>query len=181
MMRDLTIPLKELSEFDLPAVCIVTGQTEGVVFKPVKFTWYPRWVNFFVLLNLLIALIIAAITTRRANGQLPFTEEAWRAWRLGRILFPVSLISGILLIIAGTCLMVGEVVPFGLIVFALGIALPVGCHFRFVRNKGPVVNRIDKETLTLSLPSSEAAQAFQERLYPRRRPLANRPTMGRVG
>ncbi|MBU8898730.1 hypothetical protein DRW03_10890 [Corallococcus sp. H22C18031201] len=180
-MRDLTIPLKELNEFDLPPVCIVTGQTEGVTFKPVKFTWYPRWVNFFVLLNLLIALLIAAVATRRANGHLPFTEEAWRAWRQGRILFPTSLVAGILLIIGGTCLLVGDAVNFGLPVFVLGIALPIACHFRFVRNKGPVVHRIDKETLTLSLPSSEATQAFQERLYPRRRPLASRPTLGRLG
>jgi hypothetical protein len=52
MSRVITIPSNELNSFGLPPVCVVTGSREGVVFKPVKFSWYPRWVSYLAPLAL---------------------------------------------------------------------------------------------------------------------------------
>ncbi|MBX5482766.1 MAG: hypothetical protein IRZ16_13135 [Myxococcaceae bacterium] len=52
-------PNNELNEFDLPRTCIATGATDGVVFKPVKFAWYPKWPLIFVPITLAIAIILA--------------------------------------------------------------------------------------------------------------------------
>ena len=76
----LTLPINELNSFDLPPVCLIIGQRESVSFHKVKFAWYPRWVPaliFVPLGGLLLAAIVAAIMTKRAAGELPFSDQGW--------------------------------------------------------------------------------------------------------
>jgi hypothetical protein len=91
-LATVEIPVNEMSSFDLPKVCLVTGATENVVFKPVKFSWYPRWIAVFILVGWPIALILALTLTKRVKGELPFTEEAYRRWK-AQSLLAISVLS----------------------------------------------------------------------------------------
>jgi hypothetical protein len=163
-MRQIILPADELNEFDLPRVCVVTGQTENVVFKPVNFSWYPRWVAVFILLNLLIAAIIAFALTKRVKGHLPFTEEAFRAWRNGLTFFALSFLGALGLFIGGMFLVGSDYPALGVAAFVLTLAVPITVNLRFVRHKGPVVERIAEGRITLKLPSDSAVNMIQQHL-----------------
>jgi hypothetical protein len=177
-MPNIVLPADELNEFDLPRVCVVTGQTENVEFKPVKFAWYPRWIAALVIVNLLIAAIVAAVMTRRVKGHLPFTEEAYKAWWRGRILFGLSFPVMIALIIAGA-VQLESAPPLGWGLLLLGIAVPIVTFVVFARNKGPVVQRIADGTITLKLPSEEAVLTIQHHMNAGLRKSPERAAMAR--
>ncbi|MBN1204745.1 MAG: hypothetical protein JXB05_07455 [Myxococcaceae bacterium] len=160
----IVLPADELNEFDLPRVCVVTGQTEGVEFKPVKFAWYPRWIVALVIINLLIAAIVAAIMTRRVKGHLPFTEEAYKRWRMGRVYFGLSFVVAIALLVGGAIAMDSPFPALGPVAMLLAVAVPIIAGVLFVRNKGPVVQRIEEGRITLKLPSEEAVLQLQQHL-----------------
>lgn len=163
-MSKIVLPADEMNEFDLPRVCIVTGQTEGVVFKDVKFAWYPRWVSLFVIINVLLAAIIAYALTKRVKGQLPFTEEAWKQWRQGRILFGLSFLAAFILFGVGISLMSNGHQELGVLGMGLMIAVPIAAYVLFARNKGPIVMRIADGQVTLKIPSDFAADAISQHL-----------------
>ncbi|MBI5544073.1 MAG: hypothetical protein HY901_09310 [Deltaproteobacteria bacterium] len=163
-MPDISIPEKELNSFDLPRVCVISGEREGVVFKPVKFAWYPRWVPILVLVNLLVAAIVALILTKRAKGELPFTEKAYRRWRLGTALFVVSAVFLVLALFVSLFQFASEHPGRGGLVLLLAIGAPIGTWFGLVRNKNLVVQRIENGVLVLRTPSAAAAQAFEQHL-----------------
>ncbi|MFL5346279.1 MAG: hypothetical protein ACJ8AT_15935 [Hyalangium sp.] len=164
-MREIVLPADELNEFDLPRVCVVTGQTENVEFKPVKFAWYPRWTVALVIVNVLIAAIVASILTKRVKGHLPFTEEAYKRWWMGRVFFGLSFLVAIALFIGG-CVMIDSG-PGAAVALLIGLALatPIAAFLLFARNKGPVVQRIAEGRITLKLPSEEAALQIEQHLF----------------
>ncbi|XXF78697.1 hypothetical protein P2318_02765 [Myxococcaceae bacterium GXIMD 01537] len=161
MAHLVTVPEGELSSFDLPRVCVVTGETEGVEFRPVKFSWYPRWVMLLVLFNLLIAAIVAMALTKKVKGELPFSEAAWTAWKRGQALFALSCVLAIAAFVGGIALLVGDNGGLGVAAMVLAIALPVGVGVAFLANRGPVVQRIADGTITLKLPSAQAAHRIE--------------------
>lgn len=163
-MREIVLPADELNEFDLPRVCVVTGQTENVEFKPVKFAWYPRWVAALVIVNVLIAAIVATILTRRVKGHLPFTEEAYKSWRMGRVFLVLSILGAVALFVA-SCVALAEDTPqLGVLGIVLSFAVPITVGILFVRNKGPVVQRIADGRITLKLPSEEAVLRIEQHM-----------------
>jgi hypothetical protein len=143
---------------------VVTGQTENVEFKPVNFSWYPRWVVVLVLLNLLIAAIVAFALTRRVKGSLPFTEEAYKAWKVGQVLFALSIVVCIATLIVGVILMSNRMEWLGFATLMMAIGVPIFVGVRFMRHKGPVVQKIADGEITLKLPSEKAVQAIQQHL-----------------
>lgn len=172
-MHSIKIRSQELNAFDLPPVCVITGEREGVVFKPVKFAWYPRWVYLLIFANLIIALLVASAMTKRVKGELPFTKEAWSRWKRGQIIVGVSAAAAIALLFTALFLLVGDATgPLGLGVLALGTVLPVLAWLFFLRGKGPQALRIDKDEVTLSLPSRVAARAFTSHFQAGLRPMA---------
>jgi hypothetical protein len=172
-MREIVLPADELNEFDLPRVCVVTGQTENIEFKPVKFAWYPRWIAALVIVNVLIAAIVAAILTRRVKGHLPFTEEAYKSWRMGRVFFALSIVGALALFVASCVALADSTPQLGVVGMVLSLAIPITVGVLFVRNKGPVVQRIADGRITLKLPSEEAVLRIQQHLVAgRRKPSA---------
>jgi hypothetical protein len=163
-MREIILPADELNEFDLPRVCVVTGQTENVVFKPVNFSWYPRWVVVFVLINLLIAAIIAFALTKKVKGHLPFTEEAFKAWRMGLVFFALSILAGLGLFVGAMFLLGSGRGELGVAALVAAVGVPVAVSLRFVRHKGPVVQRIADGRITLKLPSDFAVELIERHL-----------------
>jgi hypothetical protein len=163
-MHEIVLPADELNEFDLPRVCVVTGQTENVEFRPVKFSWYPPWVAVFILINLLIAAIIALAMTKKVQGSLPFTEEAYKAWKAGQLYFALSLVAGFVMFAAGIGVMANELIVPGALLLVLAFALPIFVGVRFTRHKGPVVKKIADGQITLKLPSDDAVRMILEHL-----------------
>ncbi|AFE03688.1 hypothetical protein COCOR_00750 [Corallococcus coralloides DSM 2259] len=160
-MHHVDIPPGELNEFDLPPICIVTGERQGVVFKPVNFTWYPRWIGFLALLNLLIAIIVASAMTKRVTGTLPFTEEAWSRWKRGQVIMVVSVVVAIALLILAFSLLASDAPEWlGVVALASSVAVPVLAWVYFLRGRGPQVRRIDKDNLSLAIPNGPAAYAI---------------------
>jgi hypothetical protein len=161
---DITIPVNELTSFDLPKVCIISGARSDVVFKPVKFAWYPRWVPALIIVNLLVAAIVAFALTKRAKGELPFTEHAYRRWRLGNVLRPVSWLFAIFAVFGSAALMAGDHLVLGLFIIALGVGAPIGTWFVFVRNQSLAVQKIADGVIVLRSPSANAALEFKQHL-----------------
>lgn len=164
MARNVDIPTGELSSFDLPPVCVVTGRRDGIVFKPVKFSWYPRWIVVFAPFALLIAAILAFALTRRVSGELPFNEEAWRKWRFGRTLFTASVLTALVLFISMPFAFAARLDAVGWVLVALAIGFPLTAWITSVRGRGPSVERITKTHITLSLPSAEASRVIAKHL-----------------
>jgi hypothetical protein len=161
-MTEISIPDNEMNEFDLPRIDIITGSTDGVVFKPVKFQWYPQWVAVFALAPL-IFIILALVLMRRTKGELPFTEASYAAWRRGRIALTVSIFGAIVLLIGGVFLLDHSGVLAGLLMLS-ALVLPIVVGLTMVRGKGPRVVRIAKGFTVLHLPSTAATEVFQGHL-----------------
>ncbi len=51
----------------LPPRCVKCNAAEGVVMKAKKFTWYPRWTLFLLLINLLVFAIVAVCLQKKAT------------------------------------------------------------------------------------------------------------------
>ncbi|MCP3165099.1 hypothetical protein [Myxococcus qinghaiensis] len=170
MAADVVIPKNELSEFDLPRVCVITGQTEGISFKPVKFAWYPRWLLIFVPFAALIVLLIAIALTKRAKGTLPFSEEGWARWQRSKLLFGLSFLGTIAILVGGIAVFAGrsDGTPI-LVAVLLAVLLPVVAYYAVMKGRVPLVKRIDNRHLTLSLPSESAATTITAHLSSGRR------------
>jgi hypothetical protein len=164
-MATVHIPINELTSFDLPRVCLITGATEDVVFKPVKFSWYPRWVAVFIIFNLIIAAILAMVLTKRAKGELPFTEEAHRRWKRGQTLLALSILAAIGLLFGGIYFLTVDIAPAGLALWVLAVAVPIVVGLKFVRGKRVLCVKIDAQTVSLRIPSESAALAITQHLH----------------
>jgi len=164
-MATVTIPKNELNSFDLPRICVMTAARQGVVFKKVKFAWYPKWVPLLVLINLVVAGIVAWALTRRVQGELPFTEEAFRAWRVGLALLGGSVVGSIALLFLALFLLGADQPWPALAAGLLMLGAPIGLWARFVRGKTIKVVEITQTHVTLDLPSQHAAFVIREHLF----------------
>lgn len=164
-MTEVTIPERELNSFDLPRVCILTGNREGVTFRPVKFAWYPRWVVILIVVNLLVAAIVAFALTKRVRGELPFTEQAWLTWRRGRVLFPSSIVFAVGLLFGGLFLLAADHAVLGIVALVLAIAVPVAVWAAFLRGRNLMVSKIADGSIVLRTPSAVAAREIEAHLH----------------
>ena len=161
---DVTLPSAELNAFDLPRLCVITGEAQGVDFKPVKFQWYPPWINLFILVGWPVALVLMLVMRQRVQGQLPFTEVGWARWQRAKVLSVVGGLGGLALIFGG--IIVGATNDSGaltLLGVAAGLAAVVAASRNLAKNS-PVVRRIADGRITLRLPSPGAARALQQHL-----------------
>lgn len=173
MAANLDLPTHELNEFDLPAVCVVTGEQDAVSFKPVKFWWYPRWVPLLVFFpwgGPLLAGIVGLATRKKAEGELPFTDRGWSAWRRSKWIWGLSVfgffvglfVSIVVITAAATGSLQGWVAG---AVSVLTIATPLTGWF-VAKPSMLVVRKIENGRLTLGVPSEEAAMRIHAHLFP---------------
>ncbi len=162
-MATLSIPENEMTSFDLPKVCVVTGSTQNVSFKPVKFQWYPRWIGAFGVIPLLM-IILMTVLMRRAKGELPFTEEAWVAWQKGKLLMIVSVLGALVLLGAGIAALGNNVPALGAVLILAAIALPIFVGIRFLKGRGPTCLKIADGRIDLKIKSDAAAAAIRQHL-----------------
>lgn len=162
-MASITIPVKELTQFDLPAVCVVTGARESVTFRKVQFVWIPPVARFAVVACGLVGVVAMLVMQKRAVGELPFSEQGWARWRSGKILVAVGVgaFAGLVALGAYTYSVassgVGGLVMLGGLVALVAAAL-------IAKGRGPACKRIGDDDIELELPSADAAAAFAERL-----------------
>lgn len=164
------IPKNELTEFDLPRVCAITGATENVSFFDVSFQFVPRSAVLFYLLCGPLGYIIAMSVMRKtASGKLPFVEQAYRHWRRMAIILPLGLVAvialAVLVVVLGAQSMSSDTMPIVLGVFGIVLVGGIVGFAVTIRKLGPACIEIDETHITLELPSADAARAFEERLY----------------
>ena len=85
MSTIVRIPKNAVSEFDLPRVCVATGATEGVGYHKVTFQFVPMWARLSVAFCGIVGLVIMMLNTRRVQAEIPFTHEAFKAYKRARI------------------------------------------------------------------------------------------------
>ncbi len=162
-MAQISIPQNEMSSFDLPKVCIITGETENVQFRPVKFQWYPRWIGVFGMAPL-IMIILLALLMRRAKGELPFSDAAWEAWKKGKMMLALGIVGCIVLLGAGGAAVANRMEGLGVLMFLAGIVLPIVVGVVFLAGRGPTCTRIDAGYVELKIKSDAAAEQIRRHL-----------------
>jgi hypothetical protein len=150
-------------------VCLITGTRDGVSFRKVKFAWYPRWVGaliFVPLGGILLAAIVAMILTKRASGELPFSDRGWSLWRTAKIMVAVDVLWILVAMFGGIGLATseGDLAPLSAVAFLSMVVVPIAVYFAFQRNKMVTPTRITEAELTLKIPSAEAALAVRQHL-----------------
>ena len=164
-MASIQIPSQEMTEFDLPRVCVITGDTDGVVFKDVKFQWYPRWIGALVIINVLVAAVVAMAMTKKVKGKLPFTEAGHAAWKKGQLMFGLSFLVAVALGIGSGVAFGNDIGALGILGVVLAIAAPIAAYFIWAKGRRLGCTRIADGQITLSIPSEAAALAIRTHLH----------------
>jgi len=162
-MPSVRIPTKELTQFDLPAVCVVTGTREGVSFRKVQFSWVPPTARMLIVFCGLIGVVAMLAMQKRVHGELPFSDAGWERWRSGKILVGVGAAAAVALVLLGVAMISSASGSFGLVIVLGGIGVLVAAALA-ARGRGPMCKRIGDDDIELDLPSADAAAAFEERL-----------------
>jgi hypothetical protein len=157
-VADLKIDADDIQADNLPAICVVTGERNGVHGYPVTLRWVPS----FLYLGLIfcgpgiVLFLLLGFVRRNATGTLPFTHEAYQRFRRSEIAK---------LIFAGVVIVL---VPLGFLHRGFFIlALPFGLLAALSSHiwKGPRCISIDGERLVeLELPSTVAVHEIKKRL-----------------
>ncbi len=166
-MTPITIPIAEMNSIDLPPVCVGTGTRNEVTFRKVKFAWYPRWVWALIFVpygGLLLVAVVASILSKRAKGELPFSDAAWSRWRLAKILTTLAAVLLLASLIVGLILATNNPSGLGGITILLGILVLLVAAVIF-RRWGPRPVKITNQEIILNIPSAEAAAALCDHLH----------------
>lgn len=158
-MALVTIPGNEMNQFDLPRVCLLSGATQDVVFKEMKFQYIPPWARIF-------GALIQVLVARKAKGELPFSEESWKAMKSGQLLFGLSIVGTIVVLSAGGVASgaLENPAPFFLSLIA-AIALPIVVYQLKLKGRSVRCTNIEKTgEVTLDIPSPEAASMIERHL-----------------
>src|SRR5579872_1464423 len=94
------IRLPKLSRYELPAVCIVTGKTKGVVFRPVPFRLPNKGGRLAagLLGGGALAWALVRASEETVTIKMPFTGRAYAAWMRGKKWFTLSTIAAVALV-----------------------------------------------------------------------------------
>lgn len=157
MANQVNIPLDAANSFDLPPICVVTGERD-VEWHTQSFQWTPQWAMMAIAFLGLIGIIIAMVKRRRARVELPYAPAAWERLRKGRwigyaslaLMLPAAMVVGPLWMV--------QLEPLSglLVMVALFIAPFIILHLT-VTTRGPRVVEITDTHILLDLPSPLAA------------------------
>jgi len=174
-MAHLSLPVAELTSFDLPPVCLVTGSEAEVSFRRVKFVWSPRWIPlliFFPYAGLLLALILTLVLRKRAAGELPFSPAGWERYRRGVWLTYAALLSLLLGIGGMIAFFASQQFETGLVAALAGVIGTIALHI-VGTNMGISVRKITLGHLDLKIPQEAVALRFRDHLQGGRPVLAS--------
>ncbi len=159
MAGTIIIPAAEMNSFDLPRVCLLTGEQNNIVFKEMKFQYVPPWARLF-------GALIQVLVARKAKGELPFSEAAHAAMKKGQLMFGLSFVGSFVLfgIFGAISGATRSGIPM-LLGLAAAIALPIVVYQKMLKGKFVRCTMIEKDgRVTLNIPSDAAAQMISTHL-----------------
>jgi len=175
-MASISIPEGELTSFDLPAICLVTGAREQVEVRTVRFTFTPLWIPLAIpgaavacivvpaLFPLLLGLpLLAVFATRKVRGQLPFSPRGYRLWKVssGALRVTSTFASLFLLVVLLSRVFDPGPLPWGLLA---GLAIVPAVAYALAVRFGVAVRNVRRGVVRLRIPSSEAARTITHHL-----------------
>ena len=162
-MSELRLPRKALTRFDLPPVCLATGAVDGVTYHKTRFVFVPLWARLSVAFCGLIGVILMLVSTQRADAEVPFTSEAFAAWKRAKVLTVMLVLASLVPLFAGLLLM-DSMLLVGIIAFVALLVGAVVYSQTVLKTLGPICKSIDADTIVLAIPSEVAADAIAKRL-----------------
>lgn len=100
----------------LPAICVITGETEDVVLIKKTVTWVPKWIYITLLAGLLILLIVYLVVRKECKTSYHLSRRLRNRKRWMIFAGFVGFFGGFAIMIAGADSQIPEVlVPLGLI------------------------------------------------------------------
>src|SRR5258706_10837648 len=109
-------------------------------------------------------VIMMLILMRRVKGELPFTEEAYAAWKRGQALLAVAIVGCIALFVGSLGVIGNDLVGPGFALMAAAVALPIVVGIKFARGRGVTCQKIADGRIELKVPSEEAAMEITSHL-----------------
>ena len=107
---------------------------------------------------------MASILTKRAKGELPFSDQGWSRWRLAKIMIFLQFLWFMGALIGGTIEASTGDGAIAIVLFVSMLAVPLAIYFAFQRNKMVVPTRITETEITIKIPSEQAAMVIREHL-----------------
>ena len=110
----------------LPAICVITGETEDVVLMTKTMTWVPKWIYITLFVGVLVLLIVYLLLRKQCKTNFYLSRKLRNRKRWMTFAGLVSLVGGIILVIAGAnSEMPGILVSLGVIsvICALGLLI----------------------------------------------------------
>lgn len=184
---ELVIPQDYSSSRDLPAICVVTGETEGVSFHHVRLR-APAVGGGGILLRGVGAVALFAATgahlshaalTHPGGGddsgpqswvcELPFTKAAFDAWERAQTIAMRTTVGGAILSAIGVAVSIAVgtsleavlgVIGSILLLFAFGLA----ARRSALAAPGPRCITLGRENLVIDIPSATAAETIARHL-----------------
>jgi hypothetical protein len=124
---EVTIWASQMQPGGLPAICVRTGAPADRWMRR-RFATAPAWTYLLLVLGVFIVgvlpfLIVRAAVSVKATGQLPFARSVAVQLQAFSIVGLMSLMSGVILFVAGAVANSGAVSIVGVILFIVGLAL----------------------------------------------------------
>ena len=175
-MALVSIPVQEINAFDLPPVCVVTGEEEGVTFRKRQLLWTPPWVWVLIFVpfgGLLLVLIASLVLRKRVQAELPFSAAGWARYQRMRWMRPLSIVGLIFGVVTSFTLMAaeGSVRAAAYPLFLASIAFPFAVVI-LTRKSVVQASRITDTHVHLKVPSEHAAGRIRWHLNGGLQPVA---------
>jgi hypothetical protein len=124
---EVTIWASQMRPGGLPAICVKSGQPADRWVKR-RYATAPRWTLVLLLAGVILVgvlpyLVVRAIVSVKATGQLPFAGPVAGRLKLFSIGGLVGLLAGIVLFVGGASANSGAAAILGLLLFVLGLGL----------------------------------------------------------
>jgi hypothetical protein len=100
----------------LPAICVITGETEDIVLINKTVTWVPRWIYITLLAGVLILLIVYLVVRKECKTSYYLSRRLRNRKRWMIFWGIVGFFGGFVLMIAGADSQIPEILaPLGLV------------------------------------------------------------------
>ena len=116
----------------LPAICVVTGETEDIVLVKKTVTWVPKWIYITLLVGLLVLAIVYLILRKECKTTYYLSRRLRNRKRWMIFGGFIAFVGGFVLMIAGADSSIPQVlVPLGLVSL-------IGALVLFVKGQLPI-------------------------------------------